>query len=298
MNNRTTELRVGLAVLIGLVILIWGLIWLKGFRFQRQRYEVNVLFPNIGTLKTGDMAAVSGVDKGKVEKIQLQRGDVMVKMSLDKDVVLKADARFTVMNVGLMGERFVEVRTGYSDTLLNLREPIYGFYDTGIPEVMGMLGRGIDELRELIAALRGTVASPGYLSKVQDVIANTQKLTERLNAVVEGNQRKIGQATEDFASAAGRLKTLLETNAPKIDSTVTSAREAASRMNEITTGLDSLSHSLHSFIDKIDSQQGTLGKLVNDDRLYGEIRKAANDLDSLVLDIKKNPKKYLRIQIF
>ena len=92
-----------------------------------------------------------------MESIILSGGDVLVTFNLTTDVKLKKDAKFTVMNIGLMGERFVDVSPGHSPELLDLSSPVKGFYDTGIPEVMGMAGQMLDEIRRLVAHLEGGV---------------------------------------------------------------------------------------------------------------------------------------------
>ena len=62
--------------------------------------------------------------------------------------------------------------------------------------------------------------------------------------------------------------------------------------------MDSLRASLQSVTDKIDRGEGSLGRLVNDDRLYGEARASIASLRTLIEDIKANPKKYLKVEIF
>src|SRR3972149_151682 len=120
MSPKTAEWKVGLVILAAIALLIYGIIWIRGTRIGRQTYTAAAVFPNVGSLSLGDPVAVSGVQKGKVKKIELHKGDVLVHVTLEKDVVLKKDARFTVMNIGLMGERFVAVGTRRSDTLLHV----------------------------------------------------------------------------------------------------------------------------------------------------------------------------------
>src|SRR4030067_3524768 len=119
MDNRTVEIRVGLTVFRALTILILGVMWLKGYRYNVSRYQVKVIFPNAGVLGPGDPVTVSGVDKGKVEKIELYQGDVLVTFNLTEDVVLKEDTRIRLANVGLMGERGIDIPTGYRETPLD-----------------------------------------------------------------------------------------------------------------------------------------------------------------------------------
>lgn len=298
MSNRSVELRVGLVVLVSCAILILGLIWVKGIRFDQTRYRYAVIFPNVGALEVGDPVSVSGVPKGKVEKIQLHRGDVLVDLNLTRDVVLKKDAAFTVMNVGLMGERFIAVKTGYSDTLLDLSQPIRGYYDTGIPEVMGRMGEMIDQVQSLAENLMAVVGTKSSQDALITVIRNLKEITDKTNALLDRNQDKFDRTLSDLSYTSTELKKMVRENRGKLQSTVDNFSSASERFANITTTLDSLSLSLKKLSSRIESGEGTLGQLMNDTTLYQEIKKTTQNVDSLILDIKRNPKKYLKFSIF
>ena len=298
MSNRSVELRVGLVVLLSCAILILGLIWVKGIRFDQTRYRYSVIFPNVGALEVSDPVSVSGVPKGKVEKIQLYQGEVLVDLNLTHDVVLKKDARFTVMNVGLMGERFIAVQTGYSDTLLDLSQPVRGYYDTGIPEVMGRMGEMIEQVRCLAENLEAVVGTKSSQDALITVIKNLKEITHKTNALLDRNQDKFDRTMSDLSYTPAELRKMVGENKGKIQSTVDNFSSASEKFVGITSTLDSLSVSLKTLGSKIESGEGTLGQLVNDTTLYQEIKKTAQNVDSLILDIKKNPKKYLKFSVF
>lgn len=298
MSPKTAEWKVGLVILMAIALFVYGIIWIKGARFGRKTYPMAVVFPNVGALTPGDPVSVSGVQKGKVHKIELYQGEVLVHFTLEKDVVLKKDAHFIVMNVGLMGERFVAVETGKSDTLLALQPFPRGGYDTGIPEVMGMMGRMMDEVRQLVEALRGSIGSPGYLNKLTSIVDQTEEMSKRLNRLLSKNENKVSTAFDDLSHAANQLKSVIAKNAAVVDSTVTNLHAASQKITPLVEGLDSLRLSFKRIADQVENGQGTLGKLVNDRTLYEQMRKTTRDLDELVQDVKKNPRRYLTIKIF
>jgi phospholipid/cholesterol/gamma-HCH transport system substrate-binding protein len=298
MSPKTAEWKVGLVILAAIALLIYGIIWIRGTRFGQKTYPMAVVFPNVGSLSTGDPVSVSGVLKGKVRKIELYRGDVLVHFTLENDVILKKDARFTVMNIGLMGERFVAVETGKSDTLLPLTPYPRGFYDTGIPEVMGMMGRMMDEVKQLVEALRGSIASPGYLEKLTSIVEQAEETSKRLNRMLAKNEGKVNNAFDDLSRAASQLKTTIAKNAESFDSTLGNLHTASQKITPLVEGLDSLRLSFRRISEQIERQEGTLGKLVYDRTLYDQMRKTTRDLDSLILDVRKNPRRYLTIKVF
>jgi len=298
MDNRTIELRVGVVVAIAAVILFLGIIWIKEYRFNVQRYKYSVLFPNVGALSVGDPVTVLGVKKGTVEKIILSGGDVLVTFDLTTDVKLKKDAEFTVMNIGLMGERFIDVSPGHSSELLDLSRPVVGFYDTGIPEVMGMAGEMLEEIRRLLAHLEGIFGTQWSQESFKETIANLKKLSSDLVTLLDRNKDKLEKAATDLSSTSSDLKELVDKNKEKLQSSVDNFASSSAKLDTITTNLSSLSISLKNLTQKIESGEGTFGKLVNDSTLYNDLRKTTNNLDELIADIKKNPKKYLKVSLF
>ncbi|MCJ7459282.1 MAG: MlaD family protein [candidate division Zixibacteria bacterium] len=298
MDNRTIELRVGIVVAIAAIILFLGIIWIKEYRFNVERYKYGVLFPNVGALGVGDPVTVLGVKKGTVENIILSGGDVLVTFNLTTDVKLKKDAKFTVMNIGLMGERFIDVSPGHSSELLDLSRPVEGFYDTGIPEVMGMAGQMLDEIRRLVAHLEGIFGTEWSQESFKETIKDLRKLSADLVTLLDRNKDKLEKTATDLSYTSSELKVLVERNKEKLQSSVDNFTTSSAKLDTITTTLSSLSISLKNLTQKIESGQGTFGKLVNDSTLYNDLRKTTNNLDELVTDIKKNPKKYLKVSLF
>lgn len=298
MNNKSVELKVGLVVLLACAILIFGLIWVKGIRFDQTRYRYSAIFPNVGALEVGDPVSVSGVPKGKVEKIELYQGDVLVTFNLTTDVVLKKDAQFTIMNVGLMGERFIAVKTGHSDTLLDLSQSKRGYYDTGIPEVMGKMGEMIAELRSLAQHLEVVVGTQSSQDALVQTIKNIKQISQKTLDLLDRSEERFDQTLEDLSYTSAELKKVMNQNKGKLDTTLDNFSSASEKLDNITNTLDSLSLDLNKIVSGIESGEGTLGQLLSDTTLYEQIKKTTQNVDSLILDIKRHPKKYLRISIF
>jgi len=291
MRDLSTEVKVGAVVVLAIVILIYGVIWIKEYRFNVENYTYTAGFPQVGTLEVGDPVAVLGVDKGEVSKIGLSGNTVRVTMSLTTDVKLKADARMTVMNVGLMGERFVAIWPGESEQALDLSLPIMGKYDTGIPEVMGMMGEAIEDIRQLVYQLEGTVGEKGKAEEIRQIVVALNEITANTDAFIKANQQTMTTAVEDISQAAGKMRQFVDTNSADMEKSISNFAEASVKLNEISVRLDDISR-------QVSEGEGTLGKTLADDSLYYDLRSAITNLDSLVTDFKKNPKKYVHLSIF
>jgi len=298
MRNKSVELKVGIVVVLAAIIFVWGVIWIKEYEFRQERHTYSVLFPNVGALEVGDPVAVLGVAKGKVEKIQLYQGDVLVTFNLTMDVVLKEDAKFTVMNIGLMGERFIEVETGHSLKPLNLSRPVKGFYDSGIPEVMGMMGEMVTEIRNLTAHLTGALGTEWSEESIKEIVRNLKKISTDLNSLLTENKNRMNQTLEDVSYTSAELKKMVEENKSRVETTMKNFSQASTKLENITQTLDSLSLSLKNLSQKIEKGEGTLGQLISDTLLYQDLKQTVKSVDELIQDIKKNPKKYFKFEIF
>jgi phospholipid/cholesterol/gamma-HCH transport system substrate-binding protein len=213
-------------------------------------------------------------------------------------VILKKDAKFTVMNIGLMGERFVAVEPGHSPEPLDLSSPVKGFYDTGIPEVMGMTGVMLEEIRKLVAHLEGVFGTQWSQESIKETIGDLRKLSAELVGLLDRNKDKLENTADDLSYASSELKGMLERNKDKLQITMDNFTTTSAKLDTFTTTLGSLSLSLKNLTQKIESGEGTLGKLVSDSTLYDELKKTSRNVDELITDIKKNPGKYLKLSLF
>jgi len=296
MAKGKSELIVGLVVFIAVATLIFGLVWLKGFTVSQKYDEVIVSFTDIGSLSTGDPLAVSGVRSGKVGEIKLVKGVVHVTCLIDRTIELGRDASFSIKNVGVMGERFMAVKPGTSSVTLDKSQIVVGSYDTGIPEVMGMVGDMISEVRNLVHTLGGTIASPGTLNDFQLTMSQLRDLTEQLNLLVVDSKDSYRRSVKAIETASIGFEEFVTKNGPNAEQAINNMAEASEKLNSLTADLDTLSKSLNEFADKLNSDEGTLGLLASDQTLYQDVKKTVREVDKLVTDIRDNPRKYLNLE--
>ncbi len=297
MDSKNIEFRVGVFVIFALAIFILAVVWIQGYRLRQDTYKLHVIFEEVGSLANGDPVMVAGIRKGKVTDLGLVEGGVEVVIILSNDVVLKKNAVITVKNIGLMGERFVAVKQGKSDELLDISQPFRGSYDTGIPEVMGMMGEMIAELRNLVFALKNSVASDENLQKLSTTIQNFEKLSGSISDYLNRNQDNFDQAAENFLAASRSLNKLISGNAKNVNTTMQRVENISARMETVIGDLEHVSKAAREFADNLNQGDGTLQMMVDDRRLYDDLRKTADNLDDLINDIRENPKKYIQFKV-
>ena len=296
-SRNNIEFRVGIVVLICLILVGTSIYWLQGYKLERNSQIVTVRFDDAGTLAIGDQVTVSGILKGKVQKLELSDNGVTVELRIWKDVVLKKDATFTIKNMGVMGERFIAVWPGRDSALLDKSLMVEGRYDTGLPDVMGLLGEMITQLRDMVNSLKRTVASDSSLAKFNATISNFESVSASLERSVVRNEDKITQTAENFLSASRRFNQLMQRNAALVDTSAGRLDRSMDRIEKFTFQLDTISTSARKFAKMLEQEDGTLPLLMQDRRLYDDLRRTAASLDELVRDIREHPKKYINIKV-
>ena len=108
------EFRVGLTVIISTLILIFGIIWGKEFRIKSNKYQVDLIFDNVGGMIPGDPVTVNGLREGKVAELGWHDRMVLVKIELNDRVQLYEDAEFIIVSAELLAGMRVEIFPGQS----------------------------------------------------------------------------------------------------------------------------------------------------------------------------------------
>jgi len=296
-KSNNIEFRVGVIVLFCLVLVAWSIYWLQGYKLQRNAQMIMVRFDDVGTLAIGDKVTVAGVRKGKVNDLSLTEDGVLVQLQIYRDVVLKGDATFTIKNLGLMGERFVAISPGKDSVVYNLTLTAEGRYDSGIPEVMGLMGEMVRELRLVVRSLRQSVASDSSLGKFNRTVSNLESVTSSLASYMDNNEAKFDKTADNFLAASRTLKQLLQRNQSAIDSTAGRMGRIGQKLERFVDQLDTLSTTARNFADRLENEEGTLQLLIEDRRLYDDLRRTADNLDDLITDIRADPRKYINLKV-
>jgi phospholipid/cholesterol/gamma-HCH transport system substrate-binding protein len=296
--SRTREIQVGITVLVALGITLWGVTWLKQFSLARQVRMWHVTFPQTGGLSTSDEVQVNGLRKGSVANVALIGDHVAVDLALASDITLTTDSRVAVRNVGLMGEKVIAVDLHASGTPYAATDTIPGIYEKGIPEVMATIGGTIDAITDLAAQLKTLADALDKNGNLSTTLTNFRTTSEELKSAVAENRAMLRQTLANLNAASKTAKALTTDRESELRETLDAFERSAHGMERLTVKLDSLRMSLQSVAGKVDRGDGSLGRLVNDPKLYDDAKESVAELKALIKDIKANPKKYVNVKVF
>jgi len=288
----TTEFKVGLTVVISTLILIFGIIWGKEFRLKTNKYQLSVLFDNVGGMVVGDPVTVNGVKEGKVLRIGWKDRDVLCRIELNDHVQLYEDASFTVISAELLAGMKIEIFPGKSANHINLsRQPFRGKYGGRIVDVGIVIGELAEDLSALsfridttITMINALLEGGGLQKDLERSLNNLNRLTSDLRSV-----------PGDLRFTLNSLDTLLSNVNHLIDQNKEPVHTALGNFNTVASRLDTVASSLQLVMNKIENQEGSLGKLVHDPQLVDHLNRTLLSIDSLA---QKFIKEGVKISLF
>ena len=280
-DQKKTEIRVGITVLLGVIILLWILGWAKNFSITPTENTVKVQFSNTAGLEIGDAVTVNGVRKGFVEDLAIEGENVVVTLKIDNNVVLKEDAGFAVSMLDLMGGKKVEISPGSSGKLLDYSQVQAGTFYADIPYVMSMVGTFQEDISSTISDLKITLTSlNNYLGdkKLNDDIkssmSNLSEVTRKLNILIDENRDNLKKLTANTAELTEETKKFINENKESLNTSVKG-------LQSVLSNTDSLLAKLNIFTDELKNRQNNLGKIIYDEKIYDDLSQSLKQLNEL-----------------
>jgi phospholipid/cholesterol/gamma-HCH transport system substrate-binding protein len=278
MSERKTAAAVGFTITFAILLLVLGLILGKGLDLFSKQTHLNVRFSNISGIEKGDPVVVRGVTSGRVEDVTLHPEYVVLRLSLRKDIPLYSDLQVVIENRELMGGKHVAVSPGKSKQTADMDRLFRG-------ESRGDLGALFSKGESVIARVDSVLIQTSRLLKskrIFRVMDNMEKGTDQFVRILEDNRDQLHRTI----SRLDRLTHRLETDS------------VAVRLDHFVKEMDSAVVLVKRIAQQVESKDGTVGMLLRDRSLYDQLITTFTDMDSLIADIRANPKRYIHVSVF
>jgi len=296
-TSRRAAIQVGITGLVSLALLLVGIAWIKDYRLGQKKRTLVAQFEEVGNLSEGDPVSVRGVKKGAVTDVQLLDKGVRVELEIERDVMIHPDAEIRIANIGFMGEKFLALDPGLEPGAFDTRKPIPGRFQSGVPEVISGAGDLITQATELSSRLNEFLDAVDPAT-MQRASKNLERMSASLSTTVDKNQEDLRQAILDFKVAAHQIREIASTNSDQVGTSIKDFGTASKELTQLSQKLSVTADGLQRVVSRLDNREGTIGKAIADSTLYDELRETLRNTNDLVRDIKKNPKRYIRIGIF
>lgn len=289
------QLRVGLFTIIILAIAIVGYLWLSSRITAHAQHDVVISFSDVVGLEVGDKAMFRGMEIGRVKKIVARSSDILVTASINRDIVLREGARFFMAANSLMGGATLNMAQGTGPGTLDLRRVQTGETPVGFAGMMAKAGVTIDELNGILQELR---SEQGMIAKSATLLDNADLAVRSVDGLAMSANAEITVTLQRIQEMTNQVKQLVNDNSEQVASMLGSAPVTMQNINSTLDSLQILSNQLGDAMNHLNSGKGTAGKLLRDDMLYTKLENSVASLDSLIRDVKANPKRYVRFSLF
>ncbi len=298
MRRFTTEIILGVVVFLAIVIFIFGYLYLKNVPLKANRYHILARFNDVTGLEKSDFVSVSGLRIGRVLNLNLDGLQVLVTLEINSDVKLPKDSRALIKSIGMVGEKYVEILPGTSTEYLTDGDIING-NNLGDLADMGQSMEGlVQKTEQLITELQNVLSNTFDASTQKDIsrsFHHISNIAATLDEKSKENSEHLNKILANLEVISSNLNELVVQNRDRLEQSIDNFYQASNRIQVIVNKLDSSLTTMQSLLAKIENQEGALGKVINDDELYENIRGLTIKLDSLVQDLQKRPHKYFNL---
>jgi phospholipid/cholesterol/gamma-HCH transport system substrate-binding protein len=224
----STNIKVGITVLVGIVILIFGIMWAKGFYFGTHPASLTARFPTAGGAERGDPVYYKGMKRGIISDISVnERGDVIMKLELNEKIALRSDATATIMMLELMGGKKIEIAPGTSATAFNQER------DT----LTGVTSGDLSSIVALGSSLSGDVRS--IADKTDSLISSLSSILgdAKVQDDIKGGISEARVAVKDLSETLAAIRGLVAENRSSLKSAIAEIEKLGTNVNQTVTDI-------------------------------------------------------------
>jgi phospholipid/cholesterol/gamma-HCH transport system substrate-binding protein len=280
-DQRKTEIKVGITVVLGILIFLWILGWAKNFSLTSSNRPVLVQFDNVTGLEIGDNVVVNGLRKGFVKDMQIKQDHVIVTLSLAKDVDLREDAKFSISMLDLMGGKKVGVFPGVSPTEFNYNSIHSGTFYSDIPSVMSMLGSvqgdivaSLKDMRITLSSLNKYLTDDELTKNIKNSAANLNQISQKMIIMIDENRENFKKLTSNGAELTIEAREFIKNNKDGI-------KTSLSELQVLLLKTDTLMTAANEFTSEIKDKNNNLGKILYDKSLYESLTQSISKLSEI-----------------
>ncbi|MGZ5242738.1 MAG: MlaD family protein [Bacteroidia bacterium] len=313
----SNETKVGILATFAIVIVILGVNFLKGKNVFSRNINLYAKYASVDGLAVSNPVIMYGLKVGQVDALELlevPEGDkrIIIKFHIYGDIQIADNTIAKIISSDLLGSKAVELIPGNGKELVSRNDTLPGEVELSLSQSISKVVAPVQEKIEKLVGSVDTIVS-GLNSVFNETTQNDLRMSFSSIKGTLGNVEGTTQTLDEFVnSETGRLRTIL-INVNSISENIKNNNVAITRAIENFSGIsDSLRSAnlkqtlmeanvavtkFSAIVSKIERGEGSVGLLMNDDKLYENLRNASKNLDKLVIDLKANPGRYINVSI-
>lgn len=280
-NERKTEIKVGITTVISLAVFIWIMAWAKNFLVTTNDIVITIYFENVSGLEVDDEVTVRGLRMGFVKDIMLDKNIVLVKISVDSHLDLRKDAEFWLVSVDLMGDKKIEIYPGNSNEKLDLSLIHTGKFQPDLSAMMETIGAMksdlftiVDDIKVSLRAINSYLTDDQVKTDFKTTLSNLHSLTNKLDVMLTENKENVSKIMENTSVLSEEARTFFDQNKENLSSSI-------KNLNSVLAKSDSLMDQFNYFVSETKSEKNNLGKFLYNDSLMVSLTESMTRLKDI-----------------
>ena len=289
------EVKIGIYAIV-IILAAWaGIRFLSGADIFGRNRTYTAHYEQVNGLQEAAAVVLRGVKIGQVTDIEIntEKGGVDVRMSVDSHYDIPVNSQAMMFSAGLMGGKSIEIVLGDAAEMLKNGDTIEG---GSTPDMFEAIGSELGDIKVRVTALLDNLNNTvtGVDSLIDNNAKNITAAISNLQKIMADLERSNIVANVDGICAS------LNNTMPKIEGMVTDLQSVTASLRENESGkkLATAVAEVNTLLAKLNSGNGTVGKLVADEKLYTQLAEASQNLSALLADLKENPSRYINIKVF
>lgn len=294
-DKKSIEFKVGLFSIIGIFILVASYCWFTGLLEAHKYNEIQVIFDEAKGVEIGSPVTILGIKRGRVKDIKINEEGVLLTLQTILDIPLTQDSEFYIDDSDLMGDAEIEINPGVSSKIMDFSLIQRGNGQFGMSTLFADVSIMIEDLKII---LREISKEDGLIFSTKSMIDSSRILLDIINNTYADNEDKIVSIIDNLDSISLNINSLINDNKENINQTT---EEIVSLLQDTRIAIDSLKSTnskIGNLADEITHGDGSAQQLLRDKELYDNLKNSSAALDSLLHDIKDDPKKYFKFSVF
>jgi len=303
------NLRTGILFIVGILLAgSLGLIIGKNTSLLARHDTAYLFLSDIRGLSEGNMVAISGKKIGLVQSMDFgERNDtagVIVTLDIVHDhfPLITSDSRAIVKALGVLGDKYVDISLGHSEELLQDGGYLAVAVDPGLEELTASALKTMNTIQDISARIvtgEGTIGKLITSNELNDKLLRTVANVEAVTARLKNGEGLASRLIND-PQMADRVSSLV-TNLSEVADSIQAGKGTVGKLvmdEAFYNTLSSVMRRTDSLFARLNSPNSTIGRLARDDEFYRHLDHSIISLDSLLMDFKQNPGRYVKVSVF
>ena len=289
-----SKLKVGITTIIALVLLFGGIFWVKSFNPAKKKLYLTVSFADGRAITGGDPVQISGIKIGEVSGIALDESHRALVSFWMNYTRLGPDTRFTIVDVGLMGDKALVIEPGAAPGEIDPDIIHEGVASADLGVLIATAGSILDRLESITARIDDNLDLAALAAGFDSTLGRFNSAIDLYAQLAHDTREPLDRTLDNLETASEGMQRFVTGNDDRLAEAIDSFRTTSDRMSALLDGVQGLPAVVDTLSHYVTSGEGTLGRLVKTDELYEELRRTNAAIDSFVVDFKRDPGKYTK----